>query len=78
VMDSCGETYRLARWHAIDEHHIERQEDTARIEAKVMQVSSRSRRNITAWLRCPSCVPTLAEPVTSGVQIEGAAAHDCA
>ena len=39
VMDSCGETYRLARWRAIDERRIEWQEDTARIEAEVTQVS---------------------------------------
>jgi hypothetical protein len=40
VMDSCGETYRLARWRAIDERRIEWQEDSARIEAEVTQVSS--------------------------------------
>ena len=40
VMDSCGETYRLARWRAIDERRIEWQEDTARIEAEVTEVSS--------------------------------------
>ena len=40
VMDSCGETYRLARWRAIDEHRIEWHEDSARIEAEVTQASS--------------------------------------
>ena len=40
VMDSCGETYRLARWRAIDERRIEWQEDSARIEADVTQLSS--------------------------------------
>jgi hypothetical protein len=40
LMDSCGETYRLARWRAIDERRIEWQEDTARIEAQVTQVSA--------------------------------------
>jgi hypothetical protein len=40
LMDSCGETYRLARWRAIDERLIEWQEDTARIEAEVSQVSA--------------------------------------
>ncbi|HEX2340799.1 MAG TPA: hypothetical protein VHI98_09995 [Vicinamibacterales bacterium] len=40
VMDSCGETYRLARWRAINERRIEWQEDTARIEAEVTQVSA--------------------------------------
>ena len=40
VMDSCGETYRLARWRALDERRIEWQEDSARIEAEVTQVSS--------------------------------------
>ena len=40
VIDSCGETYRLARWRAIDQRRIEWQEDTARIEAEITQVSS--------------------------------------
>jgi hypothetical protein len=40
VMDSCGETYRLARWRAIDDRRIEWQEDSARIEADVTQVGS--------------------------------------
>jgi uncharacterized lipoprotein YbaY len=40
VMDSCGETYRLARWRAIDDRRIEWQEDSARIEAEVTQVGS--------------------------------------
>jgi uncharacterized lipoprotein YbaY len=35
VMDSCGETYRLVRWRAIDERRIEWTEDTARIEAEI-------------------------------------------
>jgi hypothetical protein len=33
VMDSCGETYRLARWRAINERRIEWQEDTAPVTA---------------------------------------------
>ena len=37
VMDSCGETYRLAQWRAIGEGRIEWQEDTERIEAEVAQ-----------------------------------------
>jgi uncharacterized membrane protein len=35
LMDSCFETYRLARWEALDERRIAWQEDTARIEAEV-------------------------------------------
>jgi hypothetical protein len=35
VMDSCFETYRLARWEALDGSRIAWQEDTARIEAEV-------------------------------------------
>lgn len=35
IMDSCFETYRLARWEALDEKRIAWQEDTARIEAEV-------------------------------------------
>jgi len=40
VMDSCFETYRLARWKAIDDRRIEWEEDTARIEAEVTQAGS--------------------------------------
>jgi len=35
VMDSCFETYRLARWESVDARRIAWQEDTARIEADV-------------------------------------------
>lgn len=39
VMDSCFETYRIARWRNIDERRIEWQEDNARIEAEVAQAN---------------------------------------
>ena len=39
VMDSCVETYRLAKWRALDERRVEWQEDTARIEAEIAQSS---------------------------------------
>jgi hypothetical protein len=35
VMDSCFETYRLARWETVGERRIAWQEDAARIEAEV-------------------------------------------
>jgi len=35
LMDSCFETYRLARWESLDARRIAWQEDTARIEAEV-------------------------------------------
>ena len=35
VMDSCVETYRLARWASIDAGRIAWQEDGARIEAEI-------------------------------------------
>ncbi len=35
LMDSCGETYRMARWRAIDERRLEWTEDTARIETQI-------------------------------------------
>lgn len=35
LMDSCGETYRLAQWRAIDDRRLEWTEDTARIEAEI-------------------------------------------
>jgi hypothetical protein len=36
LMDSCFETYRLARWTLVDARRIAWQEDTARIEAEVL------------------------------------------
>ena len=39
LMDSCGESYRLARWRAIDRRRVEWQEDTATIRAEVGQPS---------------------------------------
>ena len=39
VIDSCGESYRLARWRALNERRIEWQEDTARIEAEVVRAT---------------------------------------
>jgi hypothetical protein len=39
LMDSCGETYRLARWRAIDDRRLEWTEDTARIEAQITRLT---------------------------------------
>ena len=39
VMDSCDETYRLARWEPIDQGRITWQEDGARIEAAIAQAT---------------------------------------
>ena len=39
LMDSCGETYRLARWASINDTRIEWEEDGARIEADVTQAA---------------------------------------
>ena len=39
LMDSCGETYRLAEWRALDQHRIEWTEDTARIEAQITKLT---------------------------------------
>jgi hypothetical protein len=39
LMDSCGETYRLARWQSIDDRHLAWQEDTAQIEAEITGLS---------------------------------------
>jgi hypothetical protein len=36
VMDSCFETYRLARWESLGGGRVAWQEDTARIEAEVV------------------------------------------
>ena len=36
-MDSCGETYRLARWTSVTDARIAWEEDGARIEADVTQ-----------------------------------------
>ena len=40
VMDSCFETYRLARWEALDGRRVAWQEDTARIEAEVDETTA--------------------------------------
>jgi hypothetical protein len=40
VIDSCFETYRLARWETIDDKRIAWQEDTARIEAEVDETAT--------------------------------------
>ena len=37
LMDSCGETYRLAHWTSINDPRIAWEEDGARIEADVAQ-----------------------------------------
>ncbi|MGE0594145.1 MAG: hypothetical protein AB7G23_19480 [Vicinamibacterales bacterium] len=37
VMDSCGETYRLARWEPLGDGGVVWEEDTARIEAEVVE-----------------------------------------
>jgi hypothetical protein len=50
VMDSCWETYRLARWRQIDDRRIEWTEDTARIEAQIIQLS-RERLQLRLQLR---------------------------
>ena len=39
VMDSCVETYRLAKWRTLDERRVEWQEDSAKIEAEIAQPS---------------------------------------
>ena len=39
LMDSCGETYRMARWRAIAERRLEWTEDTARIEAQITMLT---------------------------------------
>ena len=39
LMDSCGETYRIAQWRAIDDSRIEWTEDSARIEARIVRVT---------------------------------------
>jgi hypothetical protein len=40
LMDSCGETYRLARWTSTDASRIAWDEDGARIEADVTQAAA--------------------------------------
>jgi hypothetical protein len=39
LMDSCGETYRIAQWRAIDDSRVEWTEDSARIEARIVRVT---------------------------------------
>ncbi len=40
VMDSCGETYRLARWESVDGNRIAWREDAARIEADITRTTA--------------------------------------
>ena len=40
LMDSCGETYRLARWTSMNDTRLAWEEDTARIEADVTQAAA--------------------------------------
>lgn len=40
LMDSCGEGYRLARWRSTGEQSVEWEEDTARIEAEVLEATT--------------------------------------
>lgn len=44
VMDSCFETYRLARWKRLTDRRIEWTEDTARIEAEIVELSENAMR----------------------------------
>jgi hypothetical protein len=39
LMDSCGETYRLAEWRSLDERRIEWTEDSERIEAQIVRLT---------------------------------------
>ncbi len=40
VMDSCWETYRLARWETVGDRRIAWTEDTARVEAEVVRAAA--------------------------------------
>jgi hypothetical protein len=40
LMDSCVEGYRLARWRSTGEDGVEWEEDTARIEAEVLEATT--------------------------------------
>ena len=40
LMDSCWETYRLARWETVADRRIAWTEDTARIEAEVVRAAA--------------------------------------
>jgi hypothetical protein len=44
LMDSCTETYRIAKWRPIDARRIEWTEDSARIEAEITELTSDSLR----------------------------------
>ena len=44
VMDSCFETYRIAQWKRLDDRRIEWTEDTARIEAEIVEVGESALR----------------------------------
>ena len=50
VMDSCGEGYRLVPWRWLDNARIEWTEDTARIEARIVELTN-SRLQLRLQLR---------------------------
>ena len=79
VMDSCGETYRLARWQAVSEGRVSWEEDRARIEAEVARLTPDTlelRLHLVDGVRqehyqravipfvCPDSRPNPAVPVT--------------
>jgi hypothetical protein len=79
VMDSCGETYRLARWQVVDERRIAWEEDGARIDADVAQptpdtfrlqlhlvdgIKQETYRRATVPFVCPDSRPNPAASVT--------------
>lgn len=70
VMDSCGETYRLATWTRLGERRLEWTEDTARIQAEITTLSAErlalrvalrneSREEAYAPARVPTVCPDL-------------------
>ena len=79
VMDSCGDTYRLARWQAAHDGRVAWEEDGARIEADVAQPTpdtlqlrlhlidgvrqERYHRAVVPYV-CPDSRPTPGAPVT--------------
>ena len=39
LMDSCGDGYHLVHWRSAAEHGVEWEEDTARIQAEVLEAT---------------------------------------
>ena len=93
VIDSCWETYRLARWQMTGDRQIEWQEDTARIAAEITQLTDEqlqlrlrltgglkeeNYRRVPAPFLAPTCHAESADPECNQRLKRSDSRHGCA